>query len=160
VAANGPGSVDGPGIACSAETPEGCHAPVANGATARLVATPADGYILKSWYGCIPAADGSCSVAMTGTKYVTASFQPATYPLTVGFSGSGAGSVVAGEAAACASSGAPCTFPEANGATVTLLPTPEPGSRFTGWSGSCSGTGACTVLMSTARTVYAGFASP
>jgi hypothetical protein len=159
VMANGPGTVTGPGIDCSPENPAGCSATVANGASVRLVAAAADGYVLKSWYGCTPAPDGSCTVTMSSVKYVTATFQPATYPLTLGFSGSGSGSIAAG-AAVCSPADAPCTVALANGASVTLVPTAAEGSRFTGWSGSCAGTGACTVTMTMARTVYAGFASP
>jgi uncharacterized repeat protein (TIGR02543 family) len=40
---------------------------------------------------------------------------------------------------------------------VTLNAAPTTGSRFTGWSGDCAGTGACTLTMSQARTATATF---
>ena len=44
------------------------------------------------------------------------------------------------------------------GTSVTLSAPAASGSRFTGWSGAgCSGTGTCTVAMSQARNVSAGF---
>ena len=43
---------------------------------------------------------------------------------------------------------------------VTLTPTATPGSTFTGWSGDCTGTGACTVTMDQARSVTATFDLP
>ena len=41
--------------------------------------------------------------------------------------------------------------------SVTLTPTAEPGSVFTGWSGDCNGDGVCIVAMNTDRTVTAQF---
>ena len=41
---------------------------------------------------------------------------------------------------------------------VTLTPTPISGSVFTGWSGACTGTGACQVTMNAAQSVTATFA--
>jgi Divergent InlB B-repeat domain len=43
------------------------------------------------------------------------------------------------------------------GANVTLTATATSGWVFSGWSGACSGTGGCTVTMSTAQSVTATF---
>jgi uncharacterized repeat protein (TIGR02543 family) len=40
---------------------------------------------------------------------------------------------------------------------VNLAPTPNAGDVFTGWSGDCSGGGACVVAMTADRTVTAAF---
>ena len=41
---------------------------------------------------------------------------------------------------------------------VILTATPDPGgSRFTGWSGACTGTGSCSVTMASTQTVNATF---
>lgn len=45
----------------------------------------------------------------------------------------------------------------APGTLVTLSATADEGASFIGWAGACSGTGTCTVTMSRARDVYAGF---
>lgn len=156
---SGSGRVEGPGIACSAETTDGCTAPQPNGAAVRLVAAPADGWILKGWVGCTANADGSCTVSMTAARTVTATFQPAAYPLTLQLLGTGSGAIE-GDATCAAPSGGSCTVDVPNGATVKLVASPAAGSTFTGWSGSCYGTGACTVTMSMARTVRASFGSP
>lgn len=60
----------------------------------------------------------------------------------------------------CSASFAPLQFlpPASSVATVvTLTASPSAGSIFTGWSGDCSGTGACTVAMSSNHTVGATF---
>lgn len=43
------------------------------------------------------------------------------------------------------------------GTSITLNATASSGSAFSGWSGDCSGTGACTVTMSATRSVTANF---
>jgi hypothetical protein len=159
VSVAGPGAVAGGPIACTAATPEGCSAQVANGATVTLAATADEGHVFKSWTGCTSVSGATCTVTMASLKYVSALFQPATYPLGISFAGTGSGTVLAGPEP-CPSSTGGCTLDEPNGATVTLAASPDGSSSFGGWSGSCSGSGACTVTMSTARYVRATFASP
>jgi len=45
----------------------------------------------------------------------------------------------------------------ASGTVVTLYPAPDSGSLFTGWSGSCSGTDPCTVIIDSVVKVAANF---
>jgi WD40 repeat protein/uncharacterized protein (DUF2141 family) len=45
------------------------------------------------------------------------------------------------------------------GSTVQLYAIPDSGSIFTGWSGECSGTGTCTVLMNGPKNVTANFST-
>ena len=44
-----------------------------------------------------------------------------------------------------------------HGTVVTVTPTPATGSTFTGWSGDCTGSGACVVTMNGAKSVTANF---
>jgi hypothetical protein len=81
---------------------------------------------------------------------------PAPYPLNLLTNGTGGGSI------APSPLGAPCE-PTCNGglhaagAIVTITPTPRADSVFAGWSGACSGLGACQVTMSKAQFVAATF---
>jgi hypothetical protein len=80
-----------------------------------------------------------------------------SHSLTLSFAGNGAGSIAGPVSFACSES---CSGDFAPGATVKLTATPSPGSKFIGWSGGgCSGTGACTVTMSSDQAVTATFAS-
>jgi len=55
--------------------------------------------------------------------------------------------------------GSSCSKPYSSGASVTLTPTADSGYSFTGWGGDCSGTAACTLMMSAVRNVTARFAA-
>jgi hypothetical protein len=50
-----------------------------------------------------------------------------------------------------------CSIAWERGARVALAATPEPGARFVGWSGACSGRSACAVTMDAAASVGAAF---
>jgi IPT/TIG domain/Divergent InlB B-repeat domain/PASTA domain len=69
--------------------------------------------------------------------------------LTVTLAGSGSGSVNC--------TGGPCAATYAFGTEVTLGATAAAGSTFAGWSGACSGMGACVVTMDAAKAVTATF---
>ena len=76
--------------------------------------------------------------------------------LAVTVAGAGAGRVSSSPAAI--SCGSTCTAQFNAGTAVTLTAVTGIGSAFSGWSGDCGGTGACTVTMSAARNVTATFA--
>jgi DNA-binding beta-propeller fold protein YncE len=84
--------------------------------------------------------------------------KPPTIPLALSASGAGAGSIAADLADIDCE--AVCEEQIRSGATVSLTATPQEGSAFAGWSGGgCSGTGACAVAMSEARSIGAEFAA-
>jgi len=56
------------------------------------------------------------------------------------------------------SCGTTCSTTFASGTSVALTAAPASGAVFSGWSGACSGTGACTVTLAAATTVGAAFA--
>ena len=80
-----------------------------------------------------------------------------SYALTVSKSGSGGGTVTSSPAGITC--GSDCSEAYASGTSVTLTAAAASGSTFAGWSGACTGSGACTVTMSAARSVTAAFNS-
>jgi hypothetical protein len=75
--------------------------------------------------------------------------------LTVAKTGSGFGAIVSSPAGI--NCGSDCDQEYESGKIVTLTATAEAGSKFTGWAGSCAGTGVCEVTMSAAKEVKANF---
>lgn len=91
---------------------------------------------------------------------VNANFVVTTIPappalLAVSLAGTGTGSVKS--APSGITCGTDCSETYAYGTTVTLSATPNIDSRFAGWSGACSGTGACIVTIEDAKNVTATF---
>ncbi|HEY4505760.1 MAG TPA: hypothetical protein VJG67_03655 [Candidatus Paceibacterota bacterium] len=78
---------------------------------------------------------------------------PQTFSLTVIRSGQGTVTSVP-SGIAC---GVGCQNDFDENTTVVLTATPNVGRVFTGWSGACSGTGQCSVLINAPKTVYANF---
>ena len=82
--------------------------------------------------------------------------EPPKFELTVAVEGSGAGSVTSDPAGIdCPGD---CSEEYFGTQQVELAPDADAGSVFTGWSGDCTGSGACAPTMSTARSVTATFA--
>ncbi|MEI2783213.1 MAG: hypothetical protein V9H25_19035 [Candidatus Competibacter sp.] len=69
--------------------------------------------------------------------------------------GAGVGTVTSNPAGI--NCGATCSYGFAAGTSVALSAAPASGYVFAGWSGACTGTGACTVPMSAAKSVTATF---
>ena len=80
------------------------------------------------------------------------------FSLTVTKAGNGAGAVSSNPAGI--DCGGTCSVSYNSGTSVTLTATPTTGSLFAGWSGACTGTGACVVVMDQARSVTATFNVP
>ncbi|MEI7744106.1 MAG: fibronectin type III domain-containing protein, partial [Chloroflexota bacterium] len=76
--------------------------------------------------------------------------------LAVTRAGTGSGTVTSSPAGI--NCGSTCSSTFSYGTSVTLTATPATGSTFTGWSGACSGTGTCTLVMSANRAATATFA--
>ncbi|MCB1767197.1 MAG: DUF642 domain-containing protein [Candidatus Competibacteraceae bacterium] len=124
--------------------------------------------VFTGWSGACSGTNLSCTVTMNAAKNVTATFTSGStggsYALNVALSGVGVGSVVSQPSGISCSNipgdNADCSETYAANTQVTLTTTPGVGPHyFSGWSGACSGTGACTVTMNAAKSVTATFAT-
>jgi hypothetical protein len=154
----GGGTVTGGGLGpcvVTAGVGAGCTSDVPYGTTVTLSAA-ADGSSLFQRWGGSCSGTGTCSVTMLGDRTVAATLEPSTYPINVTFTGPGSGTV-SWPGGSCTSS---CSASGANGSTVALEAAANSGFVFAGWTGSCSGTGACSLALTSARTVAARFENP
>jgi parallel beta-helix repeat protein len=109
------------------------------------------------WSGGGCAGTPDCTVSMDTAKTVSAQFDLARRLLAVTKAGNGNGSVTSDDAGNINCPGT-CSAFYASGTGVTLTAHLGANATFTGWSGDCSGTGACSVTMDQARNVTATFA--
>lgn len=135
------------GISC----PTTCSASFANNTQVTLTATAGTNYSFGGWSGSC-SGTGTCSLSMTAAQSVTAAFIPA-YALTVTMVGTG--TVTSSPAGInCPTT---CSASFAQNTQVTLSATAGNNYTFGGWSGNCSGTGACIVTMTAAENVAVAF---
>jgi uncharacterized repeat protein (TIGR01451 family) len=139
------------GIDCGSD----CSEAYIPGTVVSLQAAQSPGSTFIGWSGAC-AGTGPCSVTMSAARNVTATFDLTPFDLSVSKAGLGSGSV--GSNPGGISCGATCTAGFAPGTPVTLSHLADPGSQFTGWSGACTGSGACIVTMDAAKGVTATFA--
>ncbi len=143
---------------------EPCAASYPNGTALKLEATANAG----STFAGFSAGTGSasscstspCSFTLEANSSVTATFNITVKPkfkLTLSKSGTGAGTVTSTPAGIACGSGAGCEAEFEEGTEVTLNQSPAAGSEFKEWTGACSGSGACKVTMSAAKSVGAVF---
>ncbi|HBI14409.1 MAG TPA: hypothetical protein DDY20_02645 [Desulfobulbaceae bacterium] len=101
-----------------------------------------------------PGTFNLTSAGVYGDIFVLCLNQRST--LTVSLPGNGLGSVASSPAGI--NCGSDCSETYNYGTTVTLTPTVDPDSIFSGWSGACSGKGSCTIQMDRDQSVSAFFA--
>lgn len=157
IGVQGPGSgsisSDPPGVRCASD----CSARFALGSVVTLTATPTVGSTFTGWAGACSGV-GPCTVNLNAPRNVVANFGTGAQVLYLSKAGGGAGSVFSAPsglqcASACASTAVSFSY----GTTLTLQATPVAGSVFAGWSGACSGTGACVVSLTQSRSAVARF---
>ena len=147
----GSGSVSGSGIDCGAA----CSVMLDAGTTATLDATPAADSLFAGWSGAGCAGTGACSVTLSDANaFVTALFDKKQFTLTAARAGTGTGKVI-GNGIDC---GSTCSAALDTGTPVSLTATPDAGMVFSGWSGACTGTGACSFTLTANVTATATFA--
>jgi len=133
-----------------------CSSPVIGGTSVTLTATPAADSAFTGWSGACTGT-GQCIVSMTQARSVTANFgllPPSLVLFTVNRTGQG----TVTSSPAGLDCGSTCSLYFFSNQTATLSQSAAPGWVFTGWSGDCTGTGVCSLPMTTARVVGATFA--
>jgi uncharacterized protein (TIGR03382 family) len=140
---------------------EGCEAMFEEGTTITLNAKPDDGSTFVGWSGACSGA-GVCMVRLDAEQQVVATFTrvgsvgPDAVALNVQVSGNGQGVVVSMPQGLRCSTGT-CTANFGREGSVSVMAIPAAGSVFAGWTGDCTGNGACTLTMNVPRSLQAVF---
>ncbi|MFN2190051.1 MAG: InlB B-repeat-containing protein, partial [Candidatus Promineifilaceae bacterium] len=147
---NGSGLVTGTGIDCG----DDCDEALPESAKVTYTADAMTGSTWVGWSGACSGVD-ECTVIMTETKLITASFDLNQYQLDVSIVESGTGTVDSDPAAiSCPDD---CGELLDYGTEITLTAAPTTGYGFSGWSGACSGEDDCTLTIAGATPVTASF---
>ena len=162
------GTITGTGIDCGGTGHTECSEQIYSGDSITLTAAPESGYKFTGWTDatCKPSGTGTCTVTMTANKTVTAKFaalKKYTLKVIKTKTGTVAGTdETGGTVINCGVSGTDCSDLNYEGTAkvVNLTATPKTGYKFIGWSDkSCTGTGTCTVTLSTNKTITPKFAA-
>ena len=138
-----------PAVDCTSE----CQEVFDHGVIVILDQTPEAGSTFAGWGGAC-AGLPTCVVSMDNFRTVTATFNPATFPLEVSVVGSGTVS----SSPSGINCPVDCSETYAADEVVTLTASPGPNNEFVSWNGDCSGSGACVVTLDRMRSVSAEFA--
>jgi hypothetical protein len=138
-----------PGISC----PSACSATYDTGAAVTLEATPAGNARFAGWGGACTGTD-ECTITMDSAKTVTARFVRIVAVHVSVVRNGGGGAVRSSTGETCATT---CDFDVDRGTPVRLTAVASRNSRFTGWTGACSGRGACRISPGSNAAVGATF---
>jgi len=138
------------GITCGAT----CVAGFEKDTLVTLTAVPDTGSVFAGWGGACSGTVPTCDVTLASAANVTATFELATYTVTVTRAGAGTGTV-AGNGLAC---GTTCSITVDHGTMISLTATPANLSVFAGWGGACTGNGACALTVTDDVAITASFA--
>ncbi|MBA3458809.1 MAG: hypothetical protein H0T46_02530 [Deltaproteobacteria bacterium] len=139
------------GITCTSAT---CSAEFDPDTVITLTAVADTGSVFTSWGGACSGSVPTCEVTLAQAATVTATFDVASYAVTVTKAGNGTGTI-AGNGITC---GATCTVMVDHGTMISLTQTPANLSVFAGWGGACTGTAGCMVTVTGPTTISANFA--
>ena len=150
---NGVGTVVStpPGINC----PGQCSALFPIGVELTLTPTPGMNSQFNGWTGIQCGSFGTTPCVRTLSQGFTASaeFLSAGFSLTVQVDG--AGQVVSTPAGIdCPGD---CSESYSSAQSIELVATPDPGQIFSGWSGDCTGQGACVLMLGSDSSITARF---
>ena len=140
-----------------------CSAQFLPGTQVTLTASihSSDGSVFVGWSGSGCSGTGTCTVAMSDDRSVTATFRSSSdFNLTVAKSGPGSGTVTSLPSGI--DCGSTCTYNFPTNTQVTLTATADLGSGFAGWSGCAVilSNGKCQLTMSDDKSVTATFGGP
>lgn len=123
----------------------------------KLTASPNPGYQFIKWTGCTIAEGNVCHIQPTKKSTVKAVF--AKLPkYTLRIVKPPLGSITSAPAGLiCRDKNRYCLNKFFQGTEVTLTPTPGTGHAFLGWTGSCSGTDVCRIMMDGNKNIGAMF---
>jgi len=147
----GTGTVSSTPLGLSCE--KTCNAVFNTGTQVVLSASAGTNSLFAGWSGSC-AGMGNCVIDLKQNSSVTASFV-ADASLSVAISGTGLGTVTSTPAGIDCQTTCSAVFD--SGAQVSLVATAAANAVFSGWSGACSGTGACQVTVSNSTSVSAIF---
>ena len=134
-----------------------CTTPFPASTVVTLTAYPGPGATFRTWSGPCTGSSTTCQVTMSQASEVTASFVAINqYALTVtGWTGGGIATTIP----AGIDCGSTCTAGFTAGTAASVIAQPHPGYRFVGWTGACTGSSTCDLMMSADRAVQATFAA-
>lgn len=145
------------GISCGTT----CSHVYDDGTQVVLTATPTAGSTFTGWSGAGCSGTGTCQVTLSSDETATATFTantvlPTQSSLRVSKAGAGSGSITSSPSGI--DCGATCSNSYDTGTSIQLTAAPAAGSKFTGWSGDCSGTATtCEVSLGSDKAATATF---